>query len=64
MAALLKEHISLGLAYRFRDLVHYHHGRKLGSTQAGMVLDKEPIIRQQEENDPAPALSFLQQGHT
>jgi hypothetical protein len=27
----------LGLAYNFRVLVHYHHGRK----QASMVLEKE-----------------------
>jgi hypothetical protein len=31
MAILIKDNISLGLAYRFRDLVHYYHGRKHGS---------------------------------
>jgi hypothetical protein len=31
----------LGLAYRFRGSVHYHHGRKHGSIQADMVLEKE-----------------------
>jgi hypothetical protein len=31
----------LGLAYDFRGLVHYHHGRKHGSVQANMVLEKE-----------------------
>jgi hypothetical protein len=30
----------LKLAYRFRDEVHYHHGRKPGSVQADMVLGK------------------------
>ena len=29
------------LAYRFRDLVYYHHGGKHGSMQADMVLEKE-----------------------
>jgi hypothetical protein len=38
---LVKESISLELAYSFRGLVHYHHGRKHGSIQAGMVLEKE-----------------------
>ena len=32
----------MGLAYRFRESVHYHHGRKHGSIQAGMVLEREP----------------------
>jgi hypothetical protein len=32
--------ISLGLVYTFRGSVHYHHGRKYGSTQAGMVLEE------------------------
>jgi hypothetical protein len=31
----------LGLAYRFRGSVHYHHGGKHGSIQADMVLEKE-----------------------
>jgi hypothetical protein len=39
-ATLIKENISLGLAYSFRGLVHYHD-RKHGSVQAGMVLEKE-----------------------
>ena len=33
-ATLLKKNVKLGLAYSFRGLVHYHHGRKHGSTQA------------------------------
>jgi hypothetical protein len=33
--------ISLGLAYSFRDSVHYHHGKKHNSIQADMVLEKE-----------------------
>ena len=32
---------SIGLAYTFRGLVHGHHGRGNGSTQAHMVLEKE-----------------------
>jgi hypothetical protein len=31
----------IGLAYRFRGSVHYHHGRKHGSIQADMVLEEE-----------------------
>jgi hypothetical protein len=31
----------LGLAYSFRGLVSYQHGRKHGSLQAGKVLEKE-----------------------
>ena len=31
----------MGLAYSFRGSVHYHHGRKHGSIQADMVLEKE-----------------------
>jgi hypothetical protein len=36
-ATLIKENISLGLAYSFRGLVHYHHERKHGRIQADMV---------------------------
>jgi hypothetical protein len=31
----------LGLAYSFRGLVHYHHGRIHGGMQADMVLERE-----------------------
>jgi hypothetical protein len=53
-ATLIKENISLGLAYSFRGLVSYHHSRKHGSMQADMVLEKELrfyilIFRQQKE---------------
>jgi hypothetical protein len=34
----------LGLAYSFRGLVYYHHGRKYGSIQADMVLEKEQRV--------------------
>ena len=40
-ATLIKENISLELAYRFRGLVHYHHGQGHGSIQTDMVLVKE-----------------------
>jgi hypothetical protein len=40
-ASLTKENISLGLVYRFRGIVNYHHGRKHGGMQANMVLEKE-----------------------
>jgi hypothetical protein len=41
VATLIKENIPLGLANRWRGLVHCHHGRKHGSMQASMVLEKE-----------------------
>ena len=40
-ATLIKENISLGLAYSFRGLVHYHHGGKRGRIQADMVLENK-----------------------
>jgi hypothetical protein len=39
-ATLLKENISLGLAYCFRGLVHYHGGKHSGM-QAYTVLERE-----------------------
>jgi hypothetical protein len=40
-ATLIKENISLGLAYlQFRGLIHYHHGRKHGGMQTDMMLGK------------------------
>jgi len=41
VAALTKDNISLGLAYRFRGSVHYPHGGKHGSVQADVNLEKE-----------------------
>ena len=57
MPTLIKANISLGLAYSFRGLFHYHHGRKHGSMQADMVLERSwefyiEIGRQQEVNWP------------
>jgi hypothetical protein len=37
-ATLIKDNILLGLAYRFRGLLHYHHGRKHGRVLVDMVL--------------------------
>jgi hypothetical protein len=37
---LIKDNIYLGLSYSFRGSVHYHHGRKHGSVQADMVMEK------------------------
>jgi hypothetical protein len=31
----------IGAGLQFRGLVHYHHGRKHGSLQSDMVLEKE-----------------------
>ena len=41
---LMKANIYLGLAYSFRDSVHYHHGRKYGSRKADMVLDEPKVL--------------------
>jgi hypothetical protein len=38
MAALIKDNISLGMA--FRGLVHYHYGRKDGGSQENIVLER------------------------
>lgn len=35
-----KEDMSLGLTYRFRNLVYYCHDRKHGSMKADMVLER------------------------
>ena len=43
-STLIKDNVSLVLAYRFRGLVHYHHGRKHGSVQAGMVLEDLRVL--------------------
>ena len=39
-----KDNISLGLAYSFRCSVHYHHGGKHGSVQAGMALEEQRVL--------------------
>jgi hypothetical protein len=36
-----KEKQLSGAGLQFRGLVHYHHGRKHGTVQADMVLEKE-----------------------
>jgi hypothetical protein len=38
---LIKENSSLGMAYSFRGLIHYHHGGKNGNFQADVVLEKK-----------------------
>ena len=43
MATLIKESIYLGLAYNFRDMVHYHQGGKHGGMQADM-MQREPRV--------------------
>ena len=48
----------MGLAYRFRGLVFYHHGRKHGSIQANMVLEDPRLLHldlQAAEEDCLPA---------
>lgn len=34
----------MGLAYGFRGLVHFNHGRKHGSRQADMVLEELRVL--------------------
>jgi hypothetical protein len=41
--ATLKKYL-IGAVLEFRGLVHYHHGKKHGSLQADMVLEKEQQI--------------------
>jgi hypothetical protein len=43
-ATLIKDSIDLGLAYRFRGSVHYHHGGKHGCVQAGLELEEWRIL--------------------
>jgi hypothetical protein len=43
-ATLIKENISLRLAYSFRGLVLYHHGRKYGIMKADMVLEELRVL--------------------
>jgi hypothetical protein len=45
-ATLIKDNISLGLAYRFRGSVHYHQGRSMAaSRQAGMVQEELRVLQ-------------------
>jgi hypothetical protein len=39
------------LAYKFRGLVHYHHGEKHGGMQADMVLE-EPRVLHLDPKEP------------
>jgi len=43
-ATITKDNSSWRLAYSVRGSVRYQHGRKHGSTQADMVLEKEPRV--------------------
>jgi hypothetical protein len=43
-ATLVKNNISLGLAYSFRGLVHYRHLGKQGSLQADMVVEELRVL--------------------
>jgi hypothetical protein len=38
---LINKNIQLGLAYSFRGLVHYYHGRNHGSMQVDMMVEKK-----------------------
>ena len=44
MATLIKENISLGLAYSFRGSVHYLHDKKHSSFQAGTMLEELRVL--------------------
>lgn len=41
---LIKEKMSLGMAYRFRSSVHYDHAGNHGSIQADMVLEEMIVL--------------------
>ena len=41
---LIKDTISLGLPYRVRGSVHYHHGGNHGIEQADMVLEEPRVL--------------------
>ena len=57
-ATPVKENIDLGLAYGFRGSVHqYHHGRKHGSMQADMVLEKELRLLHSDQQAAARELA-------
>jgi hypothetical protein len=58
-ATLIKANIYLGLAYTFRGSVHYHHGRKHGSMQVNMVLEKLRVLHL----DPKAARRLASSGH-
>ena len=45
------ENISLGLAYSFRGLVHYHHSGKHGRVQANVILEKELRVLHLDRKD-------------
>lgn len=55
---LMKDNVLLGLAFRFRGLVHYCCGRKHNDMQADMVLQRQLIVlyfgRQQEKRKTGP----------
>jgi hypothetical protein len=59
MATLIKKNVSLELPYRFRGLVHYHHGRKHAIIPAEMVLEKDLRVPHLDfQRDTGPGLSF------
>ena len=60
--ATLIKNILLGLTYRFRGSVHYHQGRKHGSTQAGMVLERELRVLYLDLKAARRRLAFRQLG--
>jgi hypothetical protein len=69
-ATFIKDNIQLGLAYRLRSLVHYHHKRKHGRIQAGMELEElrvlhlHPSEARRRVSRPNPTVTdFLQHLH-
>jgi hypothetical protein len=41
---LIKDNIEVGLAYKFRGLIHFHHGEKHSSVQASMALEELRVL--------------------
>jgi hypothetical protein len=63
MTTLTEENISLGLAYSFRDLVHYHHDRKHGGMLADMVLKKDQSSLDLDPKQKVYVTHFFQHHH-
>jgi len=63
-ATLIKENVQLRLAYRFRGLVHYYHGREHDSMPIEMVLEKELRVLYLDLKAARRRLDVFHSGHT
>ena len=60
MASIIRENFEWGLAYSFTGSVHYHHGGKHGSIQAGMVLEELRVLHPDSKADRRDSVFFRQ----